>query len=442
MKNIILFAFILPAVATFARAQSAVPSEEGLFLEMQKLGLGSLNELEEKKKFFELIKIEKNKVRDYTLDGVADDALRYFRAGDYDAAKELSAKILAINPLHERALSIFDATNQIGSSAVPGRLGTAKEVIEARYRRALKAYSDGYIEEAYKRMGEVVQLSPSNRKAQNWYRKMKDGLYDYYYEKGMDYYGKNNLPDAVDTLYKALMMATARNSDKKADVQRAIMKIQDEINQQKADKKIEEATEAYYKGKYIESHDKIVRAIEIQPGDVKARELLKDVNREIADNFKKDGMTYYNKHDMSSAINSWEAGKKYALNIEYFNKLIATAKQVQINDAKGKKRKEAERAKRQKEEAERKKKEEEEKKKKEAEAQREGISLDELESGKKIISEDSRLQAEKLYQQGVVEFQNSHYEEAKKLWTAAARYDPENDDIKKGLEKIDSILGQ
>ncbi|MEW6042076.1 MAG: hypothetical protein AB1633_11195, partial [Elusimicrobiota bacterium] len=73
-------------------------SEESLFLDLHKLGLGTISEFEEKKKYLETVQLEKQKVQMRLLRAIYENAFDYYRKGDYESAKELASRILSIDP--------------------------------------------------------------------------------------------------------------------------------------------------------------------------------------------------------------------------------------------------------------------------------------------------------------------------------------------------------
>ncbi|HOW88933.1 MAG TPA: hypothetical protein PL037_01530, partial [Elusimicrobiales bacterium] len=115
MKNSIMQLFL--ACLCFSvqalAAQPKVKSEESLFLALQKTGIGSMNELEEKKKFIETVRLEKQKIQDKMLVNVYQNAFDYYRAGNYEDARDLSSKILSIDPGFEDAGMLKEAAEQL-----------------------------------------------------------------------------------------------------------------------------------------------------------------------------------------------------------------------------------------------------------------------------------------------------------------------------------------
>ena len=122
MTKIIFAVTVLTALCAPASAQERmkVKSEESLFLDMHKIGLGSLNEFDEKKKFFETVRLEKMKIQESMLSNVYENAFEYYRAGKYDDAKDLASKILAIDPNFDDATMLLEASNQLRGALRPG----------------------------------------------------------------------------------------------------------------------------------------------------------------------------------------------------------------------------------------------------------------------------------------------------------------------------------
>ena len=176
-------ALLAPALRADAAAPAPrVKSEESLFLDLQKTGLGALNELDEKRKFLETVKLEKQKIQGKMLDAIYENAFEYYKNGNYEEAKDLATKIISIDPNYQDAQMLLEASNQLRGSARPGM--SEKIMIEDRFRNALSYYTEGRVVEAHSKMQEVVKLAPNNIKAKYWLSKMKEDLKDYYFQQG------------------------------------------------------------------------------------------------------------------------------------------------------------------------------------------------------------------------------------------------------------------
>lgn len=434
MTNLIIASLFAAALCAPAHAQQKrVKSEESLFLDLQKTGLGSLNELDEKRKFLETVKLEKGKIQGAMLGNIYDNAYEYYRRGNYEDAKDLAAKILAIDPNYQDAQMLLEASNQLRGSARPGM--SEKIMIEDRFKNALSYYTEGRIVEAHAKMQEVVKLSPNNIKAKYWLSKMKEDLKEYYFEQGAAQYKERDLKGSLDNFYNALLI-----KPKDALTIEWITRVEDELRQQKANDRLKEALEFYAQGKLKEAYEGLRRALEVQPGDSKAGKLLNEVKTEIENGYLASGKKLYGARKYNEAIGDWDKAKPYTSNMAYINKLIARAREQMKLEADEKRRRAEDAARRAREEEERRAKEEEDRKKAEAEAKRKGMTMEEVQKKPVGISEENKAAAVQHYMAGLKYFQDSNYDKARDEWTIAKQLDPTNADAAAGLKRIEQIL--
>lgn len=438
MKKIFLTLLFVPMLATYANAQQAGMllrngGEEGLFLDMHRSGIGSANEYEEKKKFFDMVKLEKQKLQDTMLDNITENAYKYYRSGNYEAARELAGKILSINPDQEDAKTLFEATSQLRNS---GSFSMEKEknMLNERFKTSLALYREGRIVEAYKKMYEVVKLSPSNIKARYWFNKMREDLCEYYYDKGLELYEARDLKGSLEHLYASLMIKPQNPSNIEW-----ITRVEEELRQQKSNQQLKQALDDYAKGKILQAYKGLQRALEIQPGESKSTKLLAEVKGEIENGYIENGRKLYGQRKYTSAITEWNKARPYSSNPDYLNQLVARARQQMKREADEKKAKAARAEKRRREEEERRKREAEERRKAEEEAAKSGITLDEVEE-KPAVSAENRSQATQHYLEGVKYYGDADYVKARNSWTIAHQLDPENEDVNNGLKRIEQIL--
>jgi tetratricopeptide (TPR) repeat protein len=426
-----LFSAALCAPA-FAQEKSGMKSEESLFLDLQKTGLGSLSEFEEKKKFLETIKLEKQKIQGTMLGNIYENALDYYHQGNYEDAKDLALKILSIDPNFQDAQMLLEASNQLRGSARPGM--SEKLMIEDRFRTALSYYNEGRIVEAHTKMQEVVKLSPNNIKAKYWLARMKDDLKGYYSQKGEEAYKNRDLKEALDNYYNALLIRP-----KDARTIEWITRIENELRQQKANDTLKGALEFYAQGRLKDAYEGLKRALEIQPGDSKAGKLLAEVKSEIENGYLAAGKKYYGARRYTEAIGEWDKAKPYTANMSYLVKLISRAREQMKAEGDEKRRRADEAARRVRAEEAQRAKEEADRAKAEAEAKRKGVSVEEVKKPQGI-SEENRLAGQQHYMEGLKFFQNSNYEKARDEWTIARQLDPANADAATGLKRIEQIL--
>ncbi|OGR64287.1 MAG: hypothetical protein A2X31_11470 [Elusimicrobia bacterium GWB2_63_22] len=434
MKNIFLAVLFSAALCAPAAAQSKrVKSEESLFLDLQKTGLGSLSELEEKKKFLETIKLEKQKIQAKMLANVYENAFEYYRQGNYEDAKEMAAKILNIDPNNQDAQMLLEASNQLRGSLKPGM--SEKLMIEDRFKMALSYYTEGRVVEAHTSMQEVVKLSPNNIKAKYWLARIKDDLKEYYFLKGSELYASRDLKESLDNFYNALLI-----KPRDALTIDWITRVENELRAQRANDKLKQALELYAQGKLRGAHDGLKQALEIQPGDAKASRLLAEVRAEIENGYLAAGKKLYGIRKYPEAIAEWDKAKPFAASMSYLNKLIARAREQMRAESDAKRRRAEESARRAREEEEARAREEEARRKAEAEAKRKGMTVEEVVKKPQGVSEENRLAAQQHYLEGLKYFQNSNYEKARDEWTIARQLDPSNADTAAGLKRIEQIL--
>jgi tetratricopeptide (TPR) repeat protein len=434
MRNTMLaFVFVLTMPPAAFSAQAKVKSEESLFLDLQKTGLGSMNELEEKKRFIETIKLEKAKIQSKMLISVYENAFDYYRAGNYEDARDLANKILAIDPNFDDAVLLLEASNQLRGALRPGI--SEKLMLEDRFKSALSLYNEGRVVDAHKKMEEVVKLSPNNIKAKYWLAKMKDDLRDYYFQKGDEAYGRRELKNALDQLYKALLI---RPRD--AGIVDYITRVENELRQETANEKLKTALEYYAQGKLRDAYEGLKRVLEVQPGDSKANKLLAEVKSEMEQGYIARGKKFYGERKYTDAIGEWTTAKPYTANLSYLDMLIARAREQMRLEADDKRRRAEEAATRARDEEERRKKEEEERKKAEEDAKRKGTAVvTEGPIQMKGPSEENRMASVQHYLEGMKYFQNSNYDKARDEWTIAKQLDPGNTDANSGLKRIDQL---
>ncbi|MFA6433168.1 MAG: hypothetical protein WCW52_00585 [Elusimicrobiales bacterium] len=426
----------LSPVRVFAQQQK-VKSEESLFLDLQKTGLGALSELEEKKKFIETIRLEKAKIQSKMLTNVYENAFNYYRTGNYEDARDLATKILSIDPGFDDAGMLLEAANQLRGSLRPGM--SEKLMLEDRFKSALSLYNEGRLIDAHKKMDEVVKLSPNNIKARYWLGKIKDDLRDYYFQKGGQLYAKRDLKGSLDNFYNALLI-----KPRDSRVVDYITRVEDELRQETANDKLKGALELYAQGKLKDAYEGLKRVLEVQPGDSKANKLLAEVKSEIEQGYITRGKKLYGERKYNDAISEWSLAKPYTANLAYLDKLVSRAREQMRLETEEKRRRSEEAAKRARDEEERRRKEEEARKKAEEEAKRKGTSSSEGSAAAKPqgVTEENRMSSQQHYLEGLKYFQNSNYEKARDEWTIAKQLDPGNTDAEAGMKRIEQYLAQ
>ncbi|MDQ7772111.1 MAG: hypothetical protein RDU13_01175 [Elusimicrobiales bacterium] len=438
MKNTVLILLACaaapsPSFGQAATAAKPVHTEESLFLNMQKIGLGALDDTEEKKKFLDTVQLEKQKIQFKMLQNVYENAYHLYRSGDYDSARDMAARILSIDPNFQDAAMLMEASTQLRGSARP--VLSERVMIEDRFKEALSLYQEGRIVEAHRKMEEVAKLAPNNIKARYWLGRMKDNLKDYYVSKGEEEYVKRDLKAALDNYYNALLI-----KPREAAIIDRIARVEDELRRERATDSLKSALEAYAQGNLQGAYNGLRRVLEIQPGDAKAGKLLGDVKGEIEQGFIARGRKLYGERKYTEAISEWDKAKPYSSNPKYLAQLVSRARQQMKLEEEARKRRAEEAARKAREEEERRAREEEERRKAEEEAKRKGVASGPIEKKPQGVSEENRQAAQRHYMEGIKHFQSANYDKARDEWTIAKQLDPGNADAEAGLKRIEQLL--
>jgi tetratricopeptide (TPR) repeat protein len=422
-KIIFVFSMILYSAVCYSQKTK---DDSIAFLSLGNVGLDKLNDVEEKKKFLEAVYLEKQKIQDYVLKRIIDNAYELYRQGDYEGAKTIAQKVLSIDPSFEEARII---ANVSGSSEKSKSISIDEQLSET-----LSLYQKGEILEAYKRMGVIVKLSPSNEKAKYWYKKIEGDLKNYYLLKADESYKSGDKKKALSFYYKAL-----EYSPKDEEILSNITKLENEIRDETVGAKLKEALDLYASGKLEDSYDVMKKALIINPNDEKMQKLFKELRGEIETKYIQDGNSYYKKKNYNEAIKLYTKAMQYSENPAKIEKYINNVKMTMKKEEELKKKREEER--RRKEE-ERKKKEEEAKKNKEKQAAEQGSESagNKADKEKEIITQQNRQAAQQHYLEGIKYLQAGDYQKAKDEFTIAKKLDPENADVDAALKRIDQIL--
>ena len=356
---------ILVATAISASAQTApkVKDTEGLFLDMSKLNLGTITSEEDKKRYIYTIQLEKARITRRTLKGVYENAFDLYQKGEFEAAKELTSRILAIDPSYEDASILQRASIDLKGSTKPRY--SERKLIEDKFEEGMALYRQGRLVEASSRWDEATKLAPGNLKARYWLRKARNELADEHFRRGKKAYAQRRLREALDQWYAALVLNSRypRLSD-------TIAKAEAEARDQDSNEKLQTALNLYSQGQTAESLKMLDQVLETGPGNVKAQKLMAEIRSEMANQHVAQGRRHYETRRYDEAIGEWKKAVAYGYEPRSADQLIARAKEQSKREDSARKRA-AEEA---KEKAELAKKAEEEAKTKEEEEKRKQIA--------------------------------------------------------------------
>lgn len=460
MKKSLLFLCVLSVSLTSAAAPFRQPNpirqhgkEEGMMLDLNKITLGTLNDVEEKKQYLSTVQLEKQRIQNYMLHQVYEDAYTLYRRGDYQRAQEMAQTILSIDPNYTQASTL---AKQAGNMGAYGTTSEA-EVIDAKFQEANRMYDSGRLVEANEKLDEILTLQPHNSKALSWKHRIDRDIAQEYARRGNVAYDKKDYQEALDNWYNALLI---RKDD--PNLVNKIAQTENQLRQQQVKDAMEKAMDYYNKGQYLESYSTFERITKIQPGDQRVQKYMSQLKDEIATSYYDAGNKSYGMQKYDSAVTYYTNAKKWGADANQMDQLIKRARNAKENMLRRKQEAAAKAA-----EDEKKKIEEEAKGPDEEEPIEtvpvEGNSggLTPLTPGTATpfgpdnntttdgiggatggrVSEEAREASKQKYLEGLDAFNQDDYERARQAWIVAKRLDPGNTDADSGLRKVEELIG-
>ena len=446
--------------------------EEGMLLDLSKISMGTLNDVEEKKQYLSTVQLEKQRIQNYTLRMVYENAYLLYKRGDYQRAQEMAQTILSIDPNFKQAQTLAQQASNMGT------YGTISEaqVIEAKFQETIRLYDSGRLVEANDKLNEILTIQPGNSKAQSWKRKIDYDIAKEYTRRGDVAYEEGDYQRALDAWYNALLM---RKDDPKL-----LAKISDTENklrkQQVADS-MKQAMEFYNKGQFVESYAVFERITKIQPGDPRVQKYMSQLKNEIAAGYYNAGNKSYNSNRFDQAISYWTNAKKWGADAATMDGLIKRARNAKENHLRVKQQQvlkaeqaaqKAEQAAQKAEEAAAEALEEEPIETVAVEGNVPGLSGGSVIPGSipgaipgsagtmgssvgavgtnetlptrggtvNRVSAEASAASRAKYIEGLDAFNQDDYERARQAWIVAKQLDPGNSDADLGLRKVEELL--
>ena len=326
-KQIFLGVMIFVAMSAFAAQQTTsfrketpvrqYGKEEGMLLDLGKISLGTLNDVEEKKQYLSTVQLEKQRIQNYTLRMVYENAYQLYKMGDYQRAQELAQTILSIDPNFKQAQTLAKQAQHMGT------YGTTSEaqVIDAKFQETLNLYDSGRLVEANDKLNEILTIQPNNSKAQSWKRKIDADIAQEYARRGEVAYEKEDYQSALDAWYNSLLM---RKDDPKLVAK--IAETETQLRKQQVEEYMKQALDFYNKGQYVESYAVFERITKIQPGDARVQKYMSQLKNEIAAGYYNAGVTSYNSARFDQAVSYWNNAKKWGADETTMDALIKKAR--------------------------------------------------------------------------------------------------------------------
>lgn len=438
----------IPAVAAPVLREIPVRQhgkEAGMLLDLSKISLGTLNDVEERKQYLSTVQLEKQRIQNYTLRMVYENAYQLYKHGDYQRAQELAQTILSIDPNFTQAQTLAMQANHMGT------YGTVSEaqVIEAKFQEALRLYDSGRLVEANQKLDEILTIRPGNSKALSWKRKINADIAAEYVRRGDNAYDSGKYQTALDNWYNALMI---RKDD--ASLVTKISQTENLLRKQQVQESMEKAMAYYNQGQYVEAYSVFERIIKIQPGDQRVQKYMMQLKEEIYDGYANAGSKAYGVGKYDSAIAYWTKAKKWGSNTAEMDSWIKKARNAKENALRAAAEKTNRTVKRTKDAQGNIVEEVIEStttvtqpvpKAEEPEPLPETVgvneTLPELAPTTGRVSEEARAASRQKYVEGLDAFTQDDYERARAAWIQAVQLDPGNSDAAIGLQKVEELTG-
>ena len=448
----LLASLLLAAAASpsWARAERMKDTDQ-LFLDMSHVNLGTITSEDDKKKYIYTIQLEKARITRKTLKNVYENAFDLYKAGEYEGARELTTKILAIDPGYEDASILQRATIELNGSKKPHF--SERKLVEDKFEEGMALYRQGRLVEAGEHWEEAVKLSPGNLKARYWLKKARAEMADEHFRRGQKAYRQHRLKETLDQWYAALVL-----NPRYPRLTAAIAKVEAEAREMDSNEKLQTALNLYSQGQTQESLQMLDQVLEAGPGNAKAQKLMAEIRSEMASQHVAQGRQLYEGRKYNEAMAEWKKAVTYGYDAKAADQLVARAKeQMRREDAARKeaavvaqKRKEeaAQKAAEEAKAAEVAKQKAAEEEKAKAAAQQQaatgtggaGTPGAAPAGPPKVSSEDARKSSGQHYLSGMIFYQKGDLEKAKDEWSLSLQLDPGNSDAKAGLERIEKMF--
>ncbi len=324
MKKIFILLLVCANIPLFAQqphiSLRESGKEAGMMLDLQKISLGTLSNVEQKKQYLSTVQLGKQRIQNYTLRMVYENAYELYKRGDYQRAAEMANVILSIDPNLTQAQTLAREASRM---AAYGTISEA-EIVRMKYEDGITLYKAGRLVEARNKFEEILVLRPNETQAKKWIERIDDDIASEHTRRGYYAYKNGDYEEALNQWYSVLMI-------KKEDPELTakIAEVEGKLKQEELQTTLNRAFSYYSEGKLLESYNEFEKALEIQPGETKTQRFAMQLKEEIAENYYTAATKAYNSKKYSTAINNWTEAKKWGYNKADINSLIKKAKREQ-----------------------------------------------------------------------------------------------------------------
>ena len=294
--------------------------EAGMMLDLQKISLGTLSNVEQKKQYLSTVQLGKQRIQNYTLRMVYENAYALYKRGDYQRAAEMANVILSIDPTLTQAQTLAREASRM---AAYGTISEA-EIIRMKYEDGITLYKAGRLVEARNKFEEILVLRPNEAQAKRWIERIDDDIASEHTRRGYYAYKNGDYQEALNQWYSVLMI---KKDD--AELNAKIAEVEAKLKQEELQKTLNTAFAYYSEGKLLESYSMFEKALEIQPGEAQTQKFAMQLKEEIANNYYQTATKAYNSKKYNTAITNWQEAKKWGYNKADINSLVKKAKKEQ-----------------------------------------------------------------------------------------------------------------
>lgn len=328
MKRIICFYIMLMAGVSVSFAGAAdrplreTGKEAGLMLDLQKVSLGTLANVEQRRQYMSTVQLEKQRIQNFTLNVVYDNAYNMYKQGDYQRAAEMSDVILSIDPSMSKAQTLSDTATKM---ATYGTI-SEDEILDMKYNEAITLYKQGRLVEAQSKFEEILVLNPNEEDARNWIKRIDNEFSKIHTRRGYYAYKQGDYQEALNQWYNVLLI-------KKDDpaLTAKIAEVENILKKEESEKTVSRAFDYYSKGRLVDAYNEFTKAQEIQPGERQTQKFIVQLKEEIAGNYFNAGNKAYNARKYDSAISNWKEAERWGYNKRDISLLVKNAERAKIN---------------------------------------------------------------------------------------------------------------
>ena len=257
-----------------------------------------------------------------------EEGKRALRSGELSKAIENFKKVLKIDPQNQVALEFLNKANSLVKDYIKSNLKLAENYYDKKdYGKALGAYR------------EVLNLEPDNKEAKKGVEKVREKISEQlkaHYDKGLEYFNKEKLKEAIDELKKALELdpeyilakQLLEQAEKKYEENKAKYTIQENL----------EIGIDYFQNKnYTKAKEYFTKVLEIDPNHKEAKDYLEKTEKEL-EYLKKqeeiaqvigEGMIAFRRKKFNEAIEIWQKAKEKDPENKLIDEYIEYAKRSQ-----------------------------------------------------------------------------------------------------------------